>query len=107
MKPSELVDRLNAANKVLQPFVWVMRATQTVQFYMNAGKWFMKTISVSDSRSHLWRVTLRPKYTHEGGGTMGSMEENFYFESELDARDFPDIKSLTDIWLVDIDKPRG
>lgn len=107
MKPQELVEKLNTAKKIIAPFVWVKTATETFQFYMNAGKWVWKTISdSSDSdRSRQWLVTLRSKYARDWGA-FG--EWHYYFESESDARDFADMKELTDTdVLVYINKPRG
>ncbi|MGB3421154.1 MAG: hypothetical protein WBA52_12110 [Dolichospermum sp.] len=95
MKPQDVVEILNTAKKVIAPFVWVKSATETFQFYMNAGKWVWKTISDSSNsdRSGQWRVTVRPKYGRDFGAVN---DQHFYFESKSDAQDFVDMKELTD-----------
>ena len=107
MKPQDVVEIYNTAKKVIAPFDWVRSATETVQFYMNAGKWVWKTISDSSNsdRSGQWCVMVRPKYARDFGGLA---DQYFYFESESDAQDFVGMKELTDTEsIVDIYKPRG
>jgi|694.fasta_scaffold63624_4 hypothetical protein len=107
MKPQDVVETFNTAKKVIAPFFWVKSATETFQFYMNAGKWVWKTISDSSNsdRSGQWRVMVRPKYARDFGGLA---DQDFYFESESDAQDFVDMKELIDTEsIVNIYKPRG
>jgi hypothetical protein len=93
MKPSELLEKLNAAKEVLEPFVFIADAAHAVQFYMNAGKWLMKQISSPDT-SHLWCVKADPKWHQHA-----PFSQYYYFESQAEAQAFVDFNESQNVLM--------
>jgi len=102
MKASELLEKLNAAKEVLEPFVFIADAAHAIQFYMSAGKWLMKQVSGPDT-SHLWMVEAKPKYHQHA-----PFSHHYYFESEENAQAFIDFNESQNVLMwFEIHEPRA